>query len=415
MNRFFLFIFSFLFINLSYSQLDTLKLLSTVYQKQLLIQNGFIEYIRNDYLYSNITIKKKIWFVKDKNQFKLRSENYSIKDNQLESIFILNEKQSYYINPSQKRCDLYSFNLLKNNEIENYYKQVELENLPTFMINEGNIIEITNDLMKEIKKKENIFFETVNDLTINGISCFGYKIIDLDKNNGYIADKTGKGNEKFADKSEEFTYLSKSDTTIILKITKYFYKNPDSEKSTLESVINFKFNDKKNTGILIYNINTDTVKNYLKTNTKFNGNGLITEIADFSIKKLPVFKGIDSNNKLFNSEILNTKFTLIGFWTSDCEECLMQMDAINEQYHEMNKISFTFLAINALEVFDNDFKFFINEKKYTFPLIFSESAGKQLMYNTYPYYILIDEKQTIKEIFYELNQEIVEKIIKKLK
>ncbi len=397
----------------AYSQLDTIMLLKKINHKHTTFKNVYVEYTSSNYLDSNLSIKKKVWY--DKYKLCLRSETYRIEDNQIESICILNEKQLYNINITQKRSDLYSFNLLKNDDLENYYKQLELENLPSFMIKEGDIDIMINDLMQEIRGKENVFFETVNEISINGISCFGFKITDFDKNNGFIPDKSGKGNEKYADKAIETTYLSKKDSTILLRITKYIYTNPASEKDSYEQIFSYEFDNKKNTNMHLYTINKDTLKNYFQTQTKFNGNNLQTELSDFSIKKAPSIYGKTADNKVFNLNEIKSKYILLGFWSTDCDECLTQMDALNEQYTELKNLGLTFIAVNSKEALDQNISIFITDRNYNFHVVFSKRAGKLYLTNPEPFYVLIDEKNNIKDLFYELNQEIVDKIVKKLK
>jgi peroxiredoxin len=410
----FILILYFLFSNaFAYSQIDTVMLLKKINKRHTIFKNVYVEFITSNYLDSNLSIKKKVWY--DKTKACLRSENYRIEDLQIESICILNEKQTYNINPSQKRSDLYSFNLLKNEDLEDYYTQLEMDHLPSFMIKEGDIDSMINDLMQEIRSKENVFFETINDITINGITCFGFKITDFDKNNGFIPDKTGKGNEKYADKTVETTYLSKKDSTILLRITKYIYTNPASEKDSYEQIFSYEFENKKNTNMHLYTINTDTLRNYFQTHTKFNGNNLQTELSDFSIKKAPDFYGTTSDIKEFKLNEIKSKYILLGFWSTDCDECLTQMDALNEQYIELKNSGLTFIAVNSKETLEKNISIFITERNYNFQVVFSKRAGKLYLTNSEPFYVLIDEKNNIKDLFYELNQEIVDKIVKKLK
>lgn len=403
----------------TYSQIDTLMLLNKVNQNQTSVKNSYIEFIKSGSLEeSDFMIKKKVWFVRDKsleNIISIRVENYQLNDIQPESITILNEKQKFCISPAYKRSDLYSFNLLKDDDLDNFFMQIEQENLPSFMIKEGNIGIMLYDFIKEIRQKENVFFEIVNDTNISGIPCFGYKITDYDKNNGYIADKSGKGNEKYADKTIEYTYLSKKDTCIILKLTKYFYINPNAEKVISEHILNYEFDNKKNMSIHLYSINSDTLKNYFQTRTKYNGNNPVSELSDFSVKKAPLFKGTTIDNLVFNLEEIKSKYILLGFWSSDCEECIGQMNALNKQYNELKSLGLTYIAINAKETYDNALKEFLNANYYDFQLVFSQIAGKLYMNNQPPFYVLLDEKQNIKEVFYELNQEIVDKIKRKLR
>jgi len=405
----------------SFSQIDTITVLKNVNLLNINCINGFIEFVQNGNIENNdFSIKKKLWFVKENTSgslslISLRVENYNSESNELESIVIINDKEKLYINPKMKRCDLYRFKLMNDELLENFYFQAEEEFFPDFMINEGDNDLIINDFMKELRKKENIFFEILNDTIINSIPCIGFKIIDYDKNNGYLPDKSGRGNDRYADKTIEYNYISKKTNEVVLKRKIYYYKNPNSEKNISIKVIDFKCNDKDNTNYHLYSIKTDSLKNYFKTISRFNGYEIETELADFSLNKAPDFDGKLLNNDSFELNKLKSKVILIGFWSTDCDDCIRQMNALNMQYQDLKKSGFSYIAVNANEINDASMIEFLKDKDFKFDVVFSKKAADIYLIDRKAFYILLDEKLKIKEIFHELNQEILDKIEKKLK
>ena len=401
----------FLFLSMStvFSQLDTLSLFKKIATNYAQV-NGYFELITNKGTDEpNAFYKKKVWFVKDKqlkNITSLRLENYYKNSKQAESIIILNEKQKYYINPINKRSDLCFFNLLKEEELENFYLKAEQECLPTFMRQDGQADETTNDVLTELRAHDNLYFEILKDTAINGVNCFAYKLTDFDKNNGYIADITGKGNEKYAERKIETYYLNKVDTTIVLKVVKYEYANPYIEKLTYELINAQLFNDKKNTSIHLYTIKTDTLRNYFQTKTRFNGTAFEPCFSEFNAKKATPFTGLTIDNTPFNLEQIKSKYILIGFWTTDCFDCLLQLNAINKQYEELKALGLTFIAVNSSERMDAAMKEFLTEKNYSFPTVFSIQAGDLYQANKTIMYLLLDKDFYFKEVYQEMNDEI---------
>jgi len=402
-----------------YPQLDTLTLLKKIMNKYAPLQNGHIEYTSNiDVFGVDKFITKKVWFVKDKllkNIVYLRIENYANNKSQAESILILNQKQRYYINTIYKRSDVCTYNFLKGEELDNFYLELEQEGLPTFMIQENKADVNAINLYNELKLHDNLFLEIIKDSLINDKTCFGIKLTDYDKNNGYIADITGKGNEKFADKKIETTYFDKKDTTIILKVVKYYYTNPDMVNGYYEQVNTQLLNSKQNTNTLLYKVSTDSLRNYLQTLTTYNGNAFESVYSEFNIKKATSFTCLTLENKVFNSDQLKSKYILLGFWSTDCFECLTQLQAIDKQYEELKALGLSFVAINSTEKNDMAMKEFLESKNYKFQSVFSKQAGKQFQINKKALYLLLDKDFNYKEIYTELNQEIINKIKKKLK
>ncbi len=409
----------FISINYTYSQIDTLSLLKKVMSKYSTSLNGSFEYTTNANVdEADNLIRKKVWFVKDKslkNLVSLRLENYK-NNKQLESIIILNEKQKYYINPLNKRSDLCTFNFLKGEELDNFYLKIEEESLPSFMLLESDADKMAKSLMTELRMHENLFLETVNDTLINGINCFGIKITDHDKNNGYIPDITGKGNERYADRKIENTYYSKKDTSVILKVVRFIYTNPDFEKVIIENISTQSLNEKQNTNINFFTIKSDSLRGYFQTKTSYNGIAFIPEIGEYSIKKASIINGITLDGKTFSLDQIKTKYILLGFWSTDCYECMLQLTAFNKEYEELKAKGLTFIAINSTEKNDEQMKEFLQEKEFKFQIIFSKQAGKRYQTNKNNIvYLLLDNDFYIKEVYHELNQDIVKKIKKKLK
>ncbi len=402
-----------------YSQLDTLSLLKKITNKYANTTNGYIEYSSNiDVSGVDTYIKKKVWFVKDKllnNIICLRLENYLDNSSIAESILILNEKQRYFINKLYKRSDVCTYNFLKGEELDNFYLELEQEGLPTFMIQENKADVIAINLYNELKLHDNMFLEILKDSIVNGKICFGIKLTDLDKNNGYIADITGKSNEKYADKKIETTYFDKKDTAIILKTVKYYYTNPDMINGCYEQINTQLLNSKQNTNPLLYKVSTDSLRNYIQTRTTYNGNSFESVFSEFNVKKASSFTGLTIDNKVFNSDQLKSKYILLGFWSTDCFECLTQLQALDKQYEELKALGLSFVAINSTEKNDGAMKEFLESKSFKFPTIFSKQAGKQFQINKKALYLLLDKDFNYKEIYTELNQKVIDKIKKKLK
>lgn len=396
------------------SQSDTANFLKNLIYKHTNYRNVNVNYISKSYIDSTAVFYKKVWVFHKNKDFKLRAEVLDYKTNKLLFICIVNEKKMFFINPDSKRSDLFSFNLMKDQELNDFYFQILTDYLPSYLITEGNNETIINDLIAEIRKNENINFEFINNQYINSRLCFGYEITDFDKNNGYIADKSGNSNEKYAEKSIERVYFS-SDSSLIERTFMYFYENPTLIRISNEKINYLQFNNDINTNMHLYAINNDTLRNYFKTISKFNGFEIETEQAEFSIKKAPDFEGISSENKRFVLSENKSKYQLLGFWNSDCEECLIQLNAINEELIANSPKDFSFIAINSDEIPDKELNIFLQNKNYFFPIIFSKNAGEKYLINKPPFYILLDEKQNIKQIFYELTEEKLNRIFDKLK
>ncbi len=402
-----------------YSQLDTLALLKKFSNKYAYVSNGYIEYSSNiDVSGVDTYVKKKVWFVKDKllsNVVCLRLENYLDNSPKAESILILNAKQRYYINTLYKRSDVCTYNFLKGEELDNFYLELEQEGLPTFLIQENKTDVIALNLYNELKFHDNMFLEILKDTIINGKNCFGIKLIDHDKNNGYIADITGKGNEKYADKKIETTYFDKKDTAIILKVVKYYYTNPYMINAFYEQVNTQLLNRKQNTNPLLYKVSTDSLRNYLQTRTTYNGTAFESVFSEYNVKKASSFTGLTIDNKVFNSDQLKSKYILLGIWSTDCFECLTQLQALDKQYEGLKALGLSFVAINATEKNDIAMKEFLESKSFKFQTVFSKQAGKQFQINKKALYLLLDKDFNYKEIYTELNQEVINKLRKKLK
>ncbi len=411
-------IFSLLFLLFTFainarSQSDTAIFLKNLINKHTIYKSLNVNFISKSNLDSTKILKKKVWFFQNKKDFNLRAEVIDYKINKLLSICIVNDKKMYFINPDSKRSDLFTFNLMKDNELNDFYFQILTDNLPSYLIKEGNNETIINDLINDIRKNENINFEFINNQFINSRLCFGYKITDFDKNNGYIADKSGNSNEKYAEKSIENVYFYISDSNLAERNFQYFYENPKMIRQSSEQIENILFNNEKNENIHLYTINNDTLKNYFKTQSKYNGFETVIVNADFSIKKAPDFEGLTIENKKFILSENKSKRQLLGFWNSDCEECLIQLNALNEELTTNLPKNFNFVAVNPNEVRDKDLKEFLLNKNFRFSVIFSKDAGEKYLTNKPPFYILLDENQNIKEIFYELTEEILNKIFDK--
>lgn len=416
-NKFHLILFFVLNIIIldTYSQSDTAVILKKLINKHTIFENLNINFTTRLYTDTSIIVRKKIWLSYSKKDLNLRAELYDIKTNKLKSITIINKKQMYYINPESKRSDLYQFNLMNDKDLNIFYNERLLEFLPSYFINEGNSEQIIKDLIDEIRKKENIKFEIINNKLIDNELCFGFKIIDYDKNNGFIVDKSGNSNDKYAVESEENIYFKVSDSTLVERSFTYYYENPSLKRKSLEKIESFLLNDNSNKNIHLYNINNDTLKNYFKTISKFNGFETETELADFSINIAPDIYGLSIDNKEYKLTENKFKYQLLGFWNYDCEECLIQLNAINEELTSKMYNNFNFTAINISDEIDKELLVFFKNKNYKFPVVFSNTAGEQYLTNKPPYYILLDEKQKIKEIFYDLNEDKLNSILIKVK
>ncbi|MCX6231387.1 MAG: TlpA disulfide reductase family protein [Bacteroidetes bacterium] len=417
--RIILLIFSLIIYKTSSAQLDTVKLLKTIIEKHTLYNNLSIEYIKNGGIqHPNDWYKKKVYLVKDKKTAaitQMRVET-SISDlNKTATIMILNGTQKLFVNPASKRSDLYSFKLLKEDKLDDLYQKLETENLPGFMISEGNTDAMLKEMINYIRNSGNVSIAKLTDTAINGMDCFGIKITDNDKNNGYLANKAINEEEKYADKTIEYTYLRKSDSLIILRKTDFFYSNPYQVRSQIEQVNSYQINNKKNENILLYAINTDTLKSYFQTNTRFNGAENECELADFSLRKLPSFVEKTTSNTSLDLSKLQSKLILLAFWNIDCEDCIMQMNALSLQYDELKASGLEFIAINPSDKLSNTVQTYLSKKSYNFPVVFSEILGYKYLSSEMPAYILLDKDLKIKRIFFQLNQEIVDKLKKELK
>ncbi len=410
-----IFLFVFVFALHSISQSDTAIFLKNLINKHTNYKNVNVNFISKSYIDTTAVFYKKVWAFQNNKEFKLRAEVFDYNTNKLLFICLVNEKKMFFINPDSKRSDLFTFNLMKEKELNDFYFQILTDYLPSYLIKEGNNETIINDLIADIRKNENINFEFISNQYINSKLCFGYKITDFDKNNGYIADKSGNSNEKYAEKSVEKVFFFESDSNLIERNFMYFYENPTLIRQSNEKIENIQFNNDLNKNLHLYAINNDTLRNYFKTISKFNGFEIETELADFSIKKAPDFEGISVDNKKFILSENKSKYQLLGFWNIDCEECLIQLNALNEELITNTPKDFSFIAINSNESLDKDLKEFLQNKNFLFPSIFSKSAGEKYLTSKPPFYILLDEKQNIKEIFYELTEDKLNKIFDKLK
>lgn len=399
----------------SYSQSDTAVILKKLINKHTIYENLNINFAIRSYTDTSTILRKKIWLSYSKKDLNLRAEIYDIKTNKLKYITIINNKKLYYINPETKRSDIFLFNLMKDNELNIFYNERLLEFLPSYFINEGNSDLIIKDIIDEIRKKENIKFEIINNKIIDNELCFGFKITDYDKNNGFLADKSGNSNDNYAVECEENIYFKVSDSALVERSFTYHYENPSIKRKSFEKIESFQINDNSNKNIHLYNINNDTLKNYFKTISKFNGFETETELADFSINIAPDIYGQSIDNKEYKITEKKFKYHLLGFWNFDCEECLIQLNAINEELTSKVYNNFNFTAINISDELDKELLVFFKNKNYKFPVVFSKTAGEQYLTNKPPYYILLDEKQKIKEIFYDLNEDKLNSILMKTK
>jgi len=411
-----LIIFLFTFFR-SFSQIDTTGFIRNIIIKHTQFNNLSVEFLKNGGIqHPEVWMLKKVWIIKNQETIqKMRVETKFLNQEQSSTLHIINSKQQLSLNSTFKRSDVYFFNLLKEEQLNEYFHKLEDEHLPSFMINEGNVDELTNEMYEYIKNSGNISLKILKDSIINGIPCFGIQITDIDKNNGYIPDKTEINNEKYADKTIESNYLRKSDSLLLLRKTDYIYENPINKISQVEKIVRYQINCKENENTQLYCINTDTLREYFQTKTRFNGAENETTLSDFSIKIGPSFseKTIQGNN--LDIKMLKSKMILLVFWAFDDENCILHLNTLNSQYEDLKAFGLEIIAINASDLLTDELHQYLSKKTFRFPVIFSEEIGRKYLIRDASCCFLLDKDLKIKDIFYNLNQNKIDKIMKILK
>ncbi len=114
------------------------------------------------------------------------------------------------------------------------------------------------------------------------------------------------------------------------------------------------------------------IKNGQKVDSVNNSLIFKEQIYDFENKEIPPFELKDIHGKFVKSENLKGKPTIINFWFSTCEPCLLEIPALNELKKRYgNNVNFVAITFEDSEVVYNflkkvDFSFFhlVNAKPY---------------------------------------------------
>jgi peroxiredoxin len=385
-------------------------------EKHSNFENLYIEYVKNGGIeYSDRWVKKKVWMLKENQMIqKMRVETSFLNPEQPSTLHIMNGKQQLFINSASKRSDVFNFNLLKEDKLDEFYSKQEADHLPSFMIKEGSVDDIVNEMYEYFKNSGNVSIRVLNDTLISEMPCFGIQITDSDKNNGYISDKTN-GNEKYAEKTIETTYFRKSDTLIALRKTDFMYANPFEILSQTEQLYKYNINQKQNENIHLYAIKTDTLKDYFQTITRFNGAENETVLADFSLKKAPLFSAKTLKDDFLELNTFKGKMILLVFWSLENEATMLQLSAINDEYSNLKEAGLEVIAINSSDQLTEKLQQHLLKIEYQFPVIFSEIIGSKYLVSDTPAFFLLDKDLKIKDIFYQINQVKIDKILKMLK
>lgn len=119
-------------------------------------------------------------------------------------------------------------------------------------------------------------------------------------------------------------------------------------------------------------ISNAQIKNSQKGDSLNNSLIFKEQIYDFENKEIPPFELKDIDGKFVKSELLKGKPTIINFWFSTCEPCLLEIPALNELKKSyggnVNFIAITFEDSEVVSIFlkkvDFDFLHVVNAKPY---------------------------------------------------
>ncbi len=390
--------------NTLFCQTDTMKLLNII-NRTVDFKNAFIQYstVKTK---NNSAAKEyhQVWITKNnENIEKIRIQS---KINNQSITIIANNKEKLFINNSTKRADLTLFKLMEDKASNEYYNQLLNKHLPSFI----NFTKKDNEYYKQAvqyySNPTNALIQTINDTVINNIDCFAYKITDFDPNSGYFPDYTGETEGLNSEYFIDYYYFSKTDSFLLAQKTEYYYESTEYNHTIFEIIEKIDFDNKQNENNRIYAINTDTLRSYISTVTKFDGKYFISEFAPFSVKKIQISKYINADNQ--SSEDLKYDKFLLVFMDNFCEECWKNLIALKNQINTIRKNNTDLIVVFYDNINLLHKGFFIDNNIKT---IVSEEFFNNFVAETMPLYTIIDNTGKIFAFSNIMNKEVLKRFL----
>ncbi|MEI6695924.1 MAG: TlpA disulfide reductase family protein [Bacteroidota bacterium] len=400
------------------SQVDTMAFAKISIKKPCYQKNAFLEYMNWELqggLSKSVT-RTKIWFVKDKktDQFlKMRAETVAFAKDSAKTLAIFDGKQSLHMNKIRKSCFLFTFSNKTGEDETERIKQLKLDYLPSFMISDNNKSSAVKEFYNWIKSKE-VSLSFLPDTILNGMKCFGAKIVDTTCHiNDFNIDMT-PGEEIYTLRREEITYFNKTDSVMVYRRTNMVYPDGYATSSTVEEILSYSFNKKDNMDDRLYLIKTDTLKDYFLTFQKLINSKIISEVRNIPFVKAPNITGISYQGESFELYNVKAKLILLDFWAKFCGSCLLQMEEFKKYHKELEQRGLSSFGINSTDTLSDKMLQFLKARNYAHPLIYSKAAGNIYRVVVLPLYFLLDEKFNIIESFYKLDESKINEIKKRL-
>lgn len=133
-------------------------------------------------------------------------------------------------------------------------------------------------------------------------------------------------------------------------------------------------------------------------------------------KKTPDFTLETLDGKQIRLSDLQGKGVLINFWATYCENCIVEMPAIDRQYQKYKDQGIEVLGVNIRENYAT-VSGYVRQLGVTFPILMDRSGEvtKQYQIGALPHSIFLAPDGTVKNIYIgEMNEPIIEKFFKSI-